>query len=575
MTRLLAAASTRHLPEDALIRMVCLELSPGQRFIAKRHLGRCCECRARFVELAGVERMISQRRQNAASRLGPLSPARRDQFIHELDVLLESMPARPWWRRLPMPFGVRPFGISAPSLARAMLVICAGLIALSLWHWHPATVSAAEFLTRAVASDDRPTKIASSGVVHRRFRFKTEKKTIEHDAYRDISGRQLGNDGVDREDADLAIRLALGGVNWENPLAAVSFKNWHDRQTNPEDEVRSFGKGLLTIRTRLSSANIVQETLTVKEDGFHPIRRTIEYRDFGTVEISEISLDFLSWDRANELLLLAPQPENKPVPPRIPASSFLPTMVEMNEAELEARLILNQKSADTGEEIQVTRDSKGVQVRGLVESEERKTELKQSLRAIPFLSVTIRSFDDIKSSRAPAARNAPSQEQSAVAQVSPLERYFVEHGRSRDDLSRISSGLFNSSVAISRSCRSIEQVTLRFSAADELSPAAIRARDELLSRTVERLLNNLNDEQEFLSKADIPLESAGESSINPDRNRLDLARLADQNTALTRELVSGAGEANRSEKELASQVAETISQLRSAALAIIPGRSSK
>lgn len=575
MTRLFAAHSTPHLSEDALTRLVCLELSPAQRFVAKRHLRRCGQCRARFALLARVERMIVQRRQNAISRLGPLSPAWRDEFLQELDVLLEAVPASPWWKRLRMQCGVRPFGISAPSLSGAMLMICTGLIALSVWHWHPPTVSAAEFLTLAAKSDERPAKIAGSGVVHRRFRFKTEKKTIEHDAYRDISGRQLGNDNVDREDADLVIPLALAGVNWENPLSAVSFKNWHDRQTNPDDEVRSFGKGLLTIRTRLSSTNIVQETFTVREDGFHPTQRTIEYRDLGTVEISEVSLDILSWERANQLLRFMPQPENKLASRRLPLGSLLPSVVQMNEAELEARLILNQKSADTGEQIEVARDGKGVQVRGLVESEERKTELKQSLQAIPFLSVTIRSFDDLKSNRAPRAQIAPSQEQSAVAQVSPLEQYFVQHGRSRDDLSRISAGLFNSSLAINRSCRSIEQVTLRFSDANELSPAAIHARDELLSGTVERLLNNLNDEQEFLSKADIPLESAEGRSLNFDDNRLDLAHLADENTLLTRELVSGAGESNRSEKELAAEVAETISRLRSEALTIIPGRSSK
>ena len=578
MTRLLGSTSAprSHLSEDALTRMTTRDLSPARRLLASGHLYRCSQCRARFDQLARVGEEIAEHRSNVVKRLGPLPPARRDLFIRQLDQLLRSVPATPWWKPFQIRFGAQPLRISAPSLLRTLVMICAGLILFSIWHWHLPTVSAAEFLARAMASDERPAQITGPGVIRRRFRVRTEKKTIEHDAYRDISGRRsLRNDNVDQEDADLAIRLALAGVSWQDPLSAASFKNWHDHQPNPEDEVRSFGNGLLAISTRLSSTNIVQETLTVREDGFHPVERTIEYRGFGTVEISEISLDYVSWDRANQLLLFGPQPENKLAPPRMSPGPFLPNMVQMNEAELEARLILNQKNADTGEQIEVTRDIKGVQVRGLVENEERKTELKQSLQTIPFLSVTIRSFDDLKSNRIPAAQIAPSQEQSAVAQVSPLEQYFVQHGRSREDLSRISAGLFNSSVAIHRSCRSIVEVMLRFSAADELSPAAIHARDELLSGTVERLLNNLNDQQEILGKADIPFESAGGSSINSDANRLDLAHLADENTALTRELVSGGGDPNRSEKELAAQVAETISQLRSAALTIIPGHSSK
>ena len=564
-----------HLSENALTRMICQEISPARRFLAKRHLNRCTQCRARLELRERTVLEAIEHRRIVAEQLGPLSSARRDSFIQQLDLLLESAPAKPWWKRLPQQLGAWPFWNFALSVKSATIAIfAAGLILFSVWRWEPPAVSAAEFLDRAVASDQSTPKLPGSGVIHRRFRVKTVNKTIEHDSYRDISGHHNPrNDNVDAEGADLVIRLALAGVNWDDPLSAVSFKIWHDRQSDRNDEVRSSGEGLLTIRTGLPTTSIAQESLTVREDGFHPVARTIEYRDYGTVEISEVSLDFLSWEKANQLFFL-PEPESRLPAPRVPSPALLPSIPQMNETELEARLILNQRNADTGEQIEITRDVRGVQVQGLVESEERKRELNESLQAIPFLSATIRSFEDLQSTRGPDAQTTATQQQSAVAQVSPLEQYFVQHGRRRDDLSRISAGLFNSSLDINRSSRSIAQIALRFSADEDLSPAAIHARDELLSRTVERLLNDLKEQQQFLEETNLAFESAAVSPRNPDAD-IDLMHLAELNTALTRELISGAGESVRSEKVMAADLAETISQIRTAALTYIPGRSSK
>jgi hypothetical protein len=568
-------APAPHLPEDVLTRLVCQELSPARRWLANRHLRRCHPCRARVEQLERTSLGIMEYRDDVLKKLGPLSVGRRDLFIEELGMVLEATPPRPWWKRLQQQFGVLPTWISLPSLKSVMVMICTALILFSVWRWQLSSVSAAEFLDRAVASERSPVKVAGSGVIHKRFRVKAGMKTIEHDSYRDTSGRlQSRNDNIDIGDADLAIRLALAGVNWDDPLSAVSFKSWHDRQTNPKDEIHASGQGLLTISTRLPSTIIAEESLTVREDGFQPIVRTIEYRDFGTVEISEVSLEFLSGNNTSQSFYL-PKAAVKAAAPRVPAATPAPSLAQMDETELEARLMLNQKSADTGEQVEITRDVKGVKIEGLVESEARKKELTQSLQAIPFLSVRITSVDELGSTRDPDAQIMPTQQKSWVAKVSPLEQYFVRHGRSRDDLSRISAGLFNCSLAINRSSRSISQIVVRFSADEELSQAAMDARDELLSRTLERLLDDLTEQQNLLDEANLAYEPEGTGSMNPSADNLDLAHLGDLNMALTTELMSGAGESSRSEKTMAAELSQTISQLRIAALNIIPGRSNK
>jgi hypothetical protein len=247
----------------------------------------------------------------------------------------------------------------------------------------------------------------------------------------------------------------------------------------------------------------------------------------------------------------------------------------MNESELEVRLMLNRLSADTGEQIAIARNNQGLQVQGLVESEERKRQLNESLQAIPFLSVSIRSFDDLKSALAPNPQVEVTQEQSTVAQISPFEQYFVRDGRSRDDLSRISAGLYNSSLAINRSCKSMEELSQRFSADNDLTPAAILARDDLLSRIVTRVLEDLKEQQQFLAEASFTLEPGESDPKNPEAASFDLTHLAEKNAAATRELISGADGEVRSEKAIAAEVADTISQLRIAVLASIPGHSIK
>jgi hypothetical protein len=563
-------ASESHLSEDTLTRLVCRELSPAERLLAGVHLNRCGQCRTRRELRERAARIIAEHHQYAATRLGPLCSGRRDRFLRELDLKLECVYAKPRWQQLLIESGIHPFGSALTPLMSTLILICCGFILFSLWRWQLPVVSAAEFLDRAITSDKSPRKIAGSGVICRRFRIKTTKTMIEHAVYRDTSDRrQPEYVKLGAQEADLAARLALAGVDWDDPLSAISFKIWHDRQQNPKDEIHSSGNGLLTISTRVPSASIQQETLTVREDGFHPVERTVEYRKFGTVDISEVSLDVLSGDAPDKLFPEIQPGSNSPVG-RAHPPDLLPSTAEKNETELKTRLMLSQVSADTGEQIEITRDARGVQVQGLVDNEDRKQEIEKSLHGIPFLSLKIQSFDDLKSLPGPKAPVAVTQQHTAVAEVSPLEHFFVEQGRSREDLSRISAGLFDSSLAVNRSSRAIEQLLLRFSATESLSPAAIRMRDELQRRNTARLLQDLKEQQNLLEETAIALEPEAIGARNSDAGARGFVGLAERNMVATRELISRAAESDHSEKQIATELAETISKLRSAVLTLHP-----
>jgi hypothetical protein len=551
-----------HLSPRSLTRMVDEELSPAERALTRRHLDRCGQCQAKYNRVERTAIAAIEYRKNLIASLEPLSSARRDQFIRRLGEALDFVPETPWWRRLHAPQTGGHWTDSLPTFASLAATILAGAILFFLCRGSLTAVSAAELLNRAVASDSGMRKVHSSGVIFHRLRIKTRQKTIEHDVYSDLSGlHQPKYVKKTVGETDLAARLALAGVNWEDPLSALSFKGWHDQQANPQDEVQGSGN-LLTISTRLPSTEIASESLTVTKDSFHPVERVIEYRDATNVTISELSLEVLDWDKAAPFFV-EPESSKGTISSRSHGvTPPPPSEMQINETELLARLVLNQKNADTGEQIAVSRDTNGVQVHGTVESEDRKAELNESLKGIPFLAVKVQSLADLRSVANSPTQVATTEERSVTAHVSPLEQFFVEHGRSREDLSRISAGLFDASISIIRVSRAIEQIASRFSDDTTLSPAAIRARDELLSRDVAQLLNDLKQQQQFLDETRISVELAA----NPRESNAQLVGLAERNAVVTRELISGDGASSHLERGLATELAETISSLESAAL---------
>lgn len=520
------------------------------------------------VERAALQ--VAEHSEDVIERQRPLSAARRDLFIQSLDGLLGSLPVDS--RREPKlwQLGIGLFGNGMTSFGSALIIICVALIVLSVWHSRLPTVSASEFLDRAVTSDDSPARIKRGSVIRQRIRVETRKRTWEHSVYRDSSGSRLPGDvKVAKEERDLAAGLALAGVNWNDPLSAAGFKNWHDHQFHAVDEIQQSGTALLTLTTRLPLTNIAQESLTVTQGDFHPTRRTIEYRDAGVIDISEVSVDVLSSDMANHLFVETPAIHSA-VPPRVAAHEMLPTQAQMLETELQVRLILNRENADTGEQIDIIRDGKGIQVQGLVEGNERKQQLQQSLHEIPFLTVSIRSFEELTSVASPSTQMGGTQPLSTVARVSPLEQYFMQQGRSREDLSRISAGLFHTSLSIHRSCRNLQQIRLRIAGQDVLTPAMISARDELLTRILAQLLRDVNEQKELLDQAEIKGASGAMASSNADAGSIDPLDLSEKNAKVTRELIAGADGPTKPVEQLAEELFGTISQLRTAALPIHP-----
>lgn len=557
-----------HLGYESLARMISDRLLRKKRILARRHLHESRQCQARCALPARPVPEFIEHSRDEVERFRTLSRLRRDQFIERLDLVLKSMPNAPRWNPQFWGSGVRPFGTAVPGPGARLILLLAGIVFVLVWRSRVPSVSASELLDRAVVSDLNHLGTTGSGVIRQRLRIRARKKTFEHAVYHDISGsRRPRTARLGTEESDLEINLALAGVNWDDPLSAASFKSWHDRQSGRKDEINYPSVGLLTITTRLRATQIAQESFTMMDNDFHPLERTITYREGGDIDITEISSDVLSSDMANQLFS-EPQPREGAVSRRVSVHALIPNPGQIDETELRARLILSQQNADTGEQIEVSRDSNGVRVQGLVENDERRLQLIESLGDVPFLATNIKSFDDLKSASVVRSQIHSVAQQSVVVEVSPLEQYFVQHGRSREDRSRISAGLFNTSLSIDRSCRNLERLRHRFSASENLSSTAIDARDELRRRNSARLLEDLDEQQHLLTDAEINPAPAVVESSGLEAMDADLTHLAERNAAVTRELISGGLGPGTSVERAGAELAAIISQMRAATLRI-------
>lgn len=481
-----------HIADGVLVRMTGEELPLAQRMLANRHLQRCCLCRLRFEKFKLAVREVKGYRNAVVRQAGQPSEARRNEFIRQTDTLFDAARAMPFPKQLLAPLQAKATGIRIPILVTAPLMICVGVVLYLLWFAGPATVSASEFLTRAVASDSDVKKKAAHKVACQRLRIRAGGRSFERAVFHGSSDpRVLKNTKRDPNKADLVSALTLVGVNWDEPLSAVSYKGWHDHQKGVTDEIRPSGDGRLTIISSTTGGKVERESLTVRAVGFHPVERAIEFRDARAVDISEVSLEVSNADS----IAVDPQPAPEGLSAGSPLRSPLPSGSQLDEAELLARLYLSRLNADMGEQIEFVRDRGSVLVKGLVENDGRKQELNEALRGIRFLTVGINSVSDFKAHERPVPQDNAAQEQTHVARVSLLEQHLVQHGHSRDDLTRISAGLFNSSLAIHQASRNTEQLQLRFSRDQEMTSVAVQARNALLSRNVQRLIENFTEQQ--------------------------------------------------------------------------------
>lgn len=414
-----------------------------------------------------------------------------------------------------------------------------GAIAFSLvWRRVPG-ISANSLLVHAEKWDiSVPT--ADPGVAHQTIRIKTPGQSLDRSLYWDLQGkRRARRVALAGREEQLKLELGRAGIDWDRPISASAYQDWHDHQHIRSDRITQTGRHLLTLTTTVPDGILSQESITVRDTDFHPVRRTIGFRDSDTVEIAELDYSVLPWSAVDvsafEQVATTPLREGT-TSPRAHMSLDLPearSPQQLDETELATRLVLNQLHADEGEQIEVHRSGQEVEVEGLVSTDDRKRELTTQLMTVPGLKISIRSEADLSKSPPSATESVTIEAAALPDNPSALDNYLRRRGRPFEEINAVERQLFEGALIISKESRSIVELKTHFVHADQMPVLALATLEELLYSHHERLERALRQERALLAQAQGgPVAGAGPFDPGP----LSLTAAAGTNLALAREL---------------------------------------
>jgi RNA polymerase sigma factor (sigma-70 family) len=381
-----------------------------------------------------------------------------------------------------------------PVLLTALsVVLCAaGLLAYLRWPATPA-VTAAELLQKSMAAEARLAGERGQ-VAHRSFNIETRdpatakliaRRRVEmwQSADRGITARRLYDeqnrllagewlraDGsrevVFRKGQPAPADLQIGEAGqqvWRSALDVRQFSDLLGTATaSVEERSNTFvlshqwprptnaggkGDGAATSSTT-PPWQLLEATLTLDSRNLRAIAQTLRVRTAGGVREHHVTEAAFEQLPLNSVLpaIFQPDPEllatagARRIESALPdntvktaaAESVQPAGANLAALEIEARYLLDQANANLGEQVNLTRTAAGLQVRALVETEQRKAELLTALaplRTKSGVTLDIATYDE--AARRQSSRNAaPTLITDAVIAQKPipvaaeLRRYF-------------------------------------------------------------------------------------------------------------------------------------------------------
>ncbi len=570
--RKLGISSRKHVVEEDLLRFADGELRPWHMRRVQRHLEQCWSCRSRYEQVQSAVRDFVDHRKRTIAPYLPLSESARNRFLRKVEELNRET-AQLWPARAAQFLRSAMTPSAHPVFATLLVAIVAALTVFIVWQANVPTVSATELLDHAQAWDSNPAGEQHQGVVREKVEIRTPTSRLEQSVYRDVAGKRRPRTGdASLQQAVLQHAFKAGDIDWQWPLSASDFRKWNDQLPEKQQEVFSDRRGTLTLRTRTNSSEVQEQSITVRNGDFHPVSRRLVVRDLGEIDISELNYDVLSWSEVNIAQLFEPDINVASPTPLLPTlrkslAAVGPSLAALDEAELRARLALNQVGADTAENISIKQTGKAVSITGFVETEPRKREIEEALAGIPLVSASISTFELRRQRLAASDQTQVSHitEQSLATQSSPLEMFLTSHSVPQEQAVQLSRDLFDEALEIDRQALAIDSLEKRFSSSyrNNLSAENRTLFQELFQRHRAALNVALAKERVLVSpfEGKLLLNSLGDSTGSDPNVAADLLRSAAENRRLSGELLAHGGtDAQRSGEVIMKELAESLRQ---------------
>lgn len=558
-----------HLSDDDLTLLINSELPPLNRLNASQHLAGCQKCGARLDMLEYAASQVIRYRDDCVARGAPRRKQRRDLLAAQLERLSSEVSNAKEAQRKRVLLGWAVPEMN-PILATGMVFALASVLCTFMWlHQARPSITSNALLVHAEVWDPATANGVPEGVIRQTVRIRASKQTLERAIYRDAQGRRRPKQQVLASyEEELKNKLVAANVAWDAPLSAATYQDWHDRQRVRQDQITRSGRHLLVLTTTTPNGDVAAQSLTVRDTDFHPVERTVAFRDSETVEIAELDYQVLPWAAMNgnefePMGALRSDSFDGLRPPLMFRLPMAPSAEQLDETELGAKLVLNRLHADTGEQIQISRNGSGIEVKGLVETDQRKRELLDQLRVVPHLKASILSLEELENTPIGESPATSLKVVSESAQPSPLEMYFVAHGRDANALRSLSQQLLSSALAATQESRAVSDLLRRFTSEGAMTPLAKATLATLVFSHKEKLLHAVEEEQELLTAL------SGKANGNwilesQQAQTISLVDAAERNLTLCEELSLGGNSQPRSAEAIFLELTATMTELSAA-----------
>ena len=443
-----------HLSDEKLLFALDGELAPGESAQVKSHLQACWSCRARSEQIEEAIASVVEYRDRLAASFGPVSTGGRAEFVAQLQQLARSV-GRPTLRsrivgtlRALQAFskGVLPRHAAISGLVMAIL-----LLLLLARPWEIRKVSANQLLENAQVSEVRALQSVARPVVYQKLSIRIGDEAVTRTIYRDlvgvrqtdlvdVSGRteersnglasprqpQKRSEFTQRARREMEQTFLQAHLNWQDPLSAATYKDWHNNLDEKHDQVSLSGNNLLTLTTTTDEGPIAEARLTFRTPDFHPIAAILLLHDARQVEVTELVWNVLPLEAVDPAIF-----STEPVKPLdvgrpanlVPPPSW-PTDAELAESELQARVAIHAEGADLGEQIELDRDlpasrpgasERSVVVRGIISTLERRNSLVSALQGIPHVQLQLQTVEEAATQQNPVVADKSDDIENQVA----------------------------------------------------------------------------------------------------------------------------------------------------------------
>ncbi len=503
------------------------ELSPKETEAWEAHLDVCWECRVRVAKIEETITDIVEFDQTVSQFQSTRSGAGWGNFDSLLHAAVAETENRSFIGRISDYFKA---GERTRFLRFGVPVVASALIVAIVWQFvlvQP--VTAAAVLQRSIEAQAKRIDETEQAVVHQRIRVRQKDVGVTWEIWNDTQNARVKQSVVPdnvvrphlaqivtsegKKTPDKAVLLAesakfdndfvvslrqvlrTNGMNEHRPLSAASYKAWSDSFSAKTESVVQ-GKDTFTITTTLEPStqiHIAEARLTLKSSDYHPTSlyiRTAE-QEF---ELSEQAYEIVSLKDVAPTVFADPTKvevastvgsEPRPLPSAIasmsPAELFAGnsnTAAPKATADLQVEVmdVLNRAGADMVEQITVNRDVGVIRVKGIVETDQRKSELLNALQTVsnnPAVRIEIQTLAEALA----AEKNRPKgktsvQDLQADSTASAAEGELIQHFGSVEAAREFARQMVNRSSRALSHAHALRRAATQFSSEEirQLSP---------------------------------------------------------------------------------------------------------